>query len=357
MSILKAFGWSNYFEENFQSLKSKDFACGRVIIENKTNYLVVTEFGEVQAEVNGKLLFESESGLSLPKVGDWVTLMLYDENTKGIIHEVLPRQTKISRKSVDKKLAEQVIAANIDVALIVMSLDDNYNLNRLERYLVSVLESNVEPVIVLNKTDLCDNSEIKITEVQKLAGEFKVIGLSVITKTGFDDFKKIFQPGITYVFIGSSGVGKSTIINYLLGEEKFKTNEVRIFDSKGRHTTTKREMVLLSQGGVLIDTPGMKQFGLWTASSGIAKTFSSFEDFASTCKYADCTHTHENECGIKDAVAAGVISEKRYENYTKLRKELDYVERQNDLTKQIEFKKKWKSISKEQKSFSKRRGY
>jgi len=357
MSILKAFGWSNYFEENFQSLKSQEFAYGRVIIENKTNYLVVTETGEVQAEVTGKLLFESESGSSLPKVGDWVALMLYDDDTKGVIHEALPRHTKISRKSVDKKLTEQVIAANIDVALIVMSLDDNYNLNRLERFLVSVLESNVEPVIVLNKTDLCENPEAKINDVQKLAGEFKVIGLSVITKTGFDDFQKIFQPGMTYVLVGSSGVGKSTIINYLLGEEKFKTNDVRIFDSKGRHTTTKREMVLLPQGGVLIDTPGMKQFGLWNASEGIAKTFSAFEEFTAACRYADCTHTHETKCGIKDAVAAGIISEKRYENYIKLRKELDYVERQNDLTKQIEFKKKWKSISKEQKSFSKRRGY
>lgn len=357
MSILKAFGWNNYFENNFLQYKEQGFNCGRVIVENKTNYILITEFGEVPAEVTGKLIFESDSGSSMPKVGDWVTLSLFDDNTKGIIHNVLPRSTKISRRAVDKKVTEQIIVSNVDAAFIVMSLDGNYNLNRLERYLASVLESNIDPIVLLTKSDMCVDADDKYTEVKNLAREIKVISSSMINKTGIDELTELIRPEITYVFVGSSGVGKSTIINFLLGEDRFKTNEVRISDSKGRHTTTKRELVLLPNGGVLVDTPGMKQFGMWEASGGVAKTFSYFEEYAESCRYTDCTHTHEVDCAVKEAVNTGMISEERYNNYLKLRKELNYVERQNNIAKQLEEKRKWKTIIKEYKSFVKKRGY
>lgn len=354
MTKLNSLGWNKFFEEQFKQFQEQGFHCGRVAIENKTNYLVLTEHGDVTGEVSGKYLFEAGKQSELPKVGDWVVISLFNNNADAVIHNILPRKTKISRKSIDKKIDEQIIAANVDVVFIVQSLDNNFNINRLERYLAATYQSGAKPVVVLNKMDLCNNIQEKLELVKTRTGIEDILNMSAKNGEGIDGMIKYLSPGITIAFVGSSGVGKSSLVNLLVGYEKLKTNEVREEDSRGRHTTTKRELVLLPSGGILIDTPGMREFGLWNMDEGISETFSEFEEFADACRYSDCTHTHETGCAVLSALAEGKISNKRYESYIKLRKELRYLESKQDKSAQLEEKRKWKIIHKEQKRFNKR---
>lgn len=353
MDILNKSGWNPFFKEHFTSFRNKGFSAARISAENKNNYLLITEFGEVTGEVTGKLLFTSDSPATLPKTGDWVVVTMHDNNSHAIIHEILPRRTKISRKSADRKTEEQVIAVNTDIVFIMQSLDENLNVNRLRRYLAAMYQTGLELVILLSKCDL-DGSAEKIENIKKAAPENIVIPISSLQNIGVDEVKQQLYNSKTAVIIGSSGVGKSTLINTLLGEELIKVQEVRNSDSKGRHTTTRRELFLLPDGGIIIDTPGMRELALWNADEGIARTFSSFEELTFQCRFSDCTHTHETNCAVREAVENGQISTEEYENYLKLRKELNYLElRQNKLL-QIEEKRKWKSIHKELKHFYKK---
>jgi ribosome biogenesis GTPase len=354
MINLNSLGWNEFFNKSFKNFDNNTYKCGRISAENKTNYLVLTEFGEIIGEVSGKYLFESDRQSDLPKVGDWVVITLFNSNELAVIHQTLPRRTKISRKSADKKIDEQIIAANVDLAFIVQSLDDNFNINRLERYLSVVYQGEVKPAVVLNKTDLCNDVEKKVRHVRERTGVENIISLSALNNEGMDAIVKLIEPGSTFVFIGSSGVGKSTIINSLLGSNRFSTNEVRKQDSRGKHTTTRREIVLLPSGGILIDTPGMREIGLWNANAGLSQTFSEFSEFAEKCKYADCTHVHEAGCAILQALSKGEISKQRYENYTKLLKEIKYLESKQNIFAQIEERRKWKIIHKELKNFNKK---
>ena len=354
LSSINSLGWNDFFEEHFRQCKLQGFEVGRVAIENKTNYLINTNYGEAIGEVSGKLLFISESQSDLPKVGDWVVISLFDDNTKAVIHEVLPRQTKISRKSADRKTEEQVIAANINKVFIVQSLDDNFNINRLARYIVTVNQSGAEPVVVLNKSDLCGNIPDKISEVKKFDEDIHVIAVSAIDNFGIEKLKELIHKEETIAFVGSSGVGKSTLINVLLGTGKLRTNSIREFGSKGKHTTTRRELVVLPDGGILIDTPGMRELSLWNANDGLNQTFSEFDELAAQCRFSDCTHTHETKCAVLQALKDGIITQQQYDNYLKLRKELKYLERRHDKLAQIEEKRKWKEIMKEMKNFNKK---
>ncbi|MEW6508672.1 MAG: ribosome small subunit-dependent GTPase A [Bacteroidota bacterium] len=354
MINLNSLGWNEFFNKSFKNFDYITYKCGRISAENKTNYLVLTQFGEIIGEVSGKYLFESERQSDLPKVGDWVVITLFNNNELAVIHQILPRRTKISRKSADRKTDEQIIAANVDLAFIVQSLDDNFNINRLERYLSVVYQGGVKPVVVLNKTDLCNNVEEKVKLVTERTGIDKLFSVSAIKRDRLDEIIKLIEPGSTVVFIGSSGVGKSTLINALVGYDRFATNEVREQDSRGKHTTTRREMVLLPSGGILIDTPGMRELGLWNANYGLSQTFSEFSEFAEQCKYSDCTHVHEAGCAILQALSKGEISKQRYENYTKLLKEIKYLESKQNIFVQIEEKRKWKIIHKELKNFNKK---
>ena len=315
MIHLKSLGWNESFEKSFEQFKERGFEAGRISAENKNNYLVLTPHGEVYGEVTGKLLFDSDDASTLPKVGDWVAIQLYDDNELAIIHDVLPRQTKLSRKVADKRTSEQVIAANIDIVFIVNSLDERFNINSIERYLVTAYQSGAEPVIILSKSDLCGDVDEKIAQVKKISGDAEVFPLSSIEHSGVDEVKKFLRSGETVVFVGASGAGKSTLINALLGKELLAVKEVRAGDSKGKHTTTNTELVKIQGGGYIIDTPGTKLFGLYKVSRNeILHYVKELKDYVGQCKYSSCTHTTEDNCAILEAVENNKIHKERWKN-------------------------------------------
>lgn len=295
----------------------------RVAVEDKHHYVIYPEEGEFLAHATGKLLYQTEHPSGLPKVGDWVAVQLIPNEHKALIHHVLPRRTKLSRKVPGKEVEEQVLATNIDIVFTVESLDERFNPRLLERYLVMVHESGAKGVVVLNKTDLCDSLKPKLAEAQSAAGsETDVVAVSAKTGRSLRDLKKFIAEGVTIVFIGPSGVGKSTLINRFLGEEVQATIEVRETDSKGRHTTTRRELFVLPEGGLLIDTPGMREFQLWGADERMQSTFTDIDALALQCHFTNCTHTTEKKCAVLAGLADGTIHQERYQSYVKLQREL-----------------------------------
>lgn len=294
--------------------------------------MVLGPLGELTGQVTGKLLHNTRSAADFPKVGDWVAFTPLLEEGKAIIHEVLPRRTKLSRKLSGRDMGEQVLATNIDIAFVVQALDRTFNPGLLHRHLVMVFESGAKPVAVLNKADLCPEITERLGEAQTAAGDAPVVAVSAKTGEGLERLGSFIHKGETVVFIGASGVGKSTLINDLFGEDIQATTEVREADAKGRHTTTWRELILLPNGGLVIDTPGMREFHIWIANEGMREAFADLDALAANCRFRDCSHTVEKECALLGAVAAAQIPAERFQGYLKLRRELAYL--QSAQTKQ-----------------------
>ena len=317
---MKKLGLNDKFSA--ESAKYPGLYVGRVFSQHKDLYTIMCENNEVTAEISGKFRFDIATLSDYPAVGDFVMLDR-NKNTDGnaIIHHVLSRKSVFIRKAAGTSNDNQVVASNIDTVFICMSLNNDFNLRRLERYLSIAWDSGAVPVVVLTKSDLCDNIEQKLQDVSAVAIGVEILVTSGFLQDGYTQVLSYVQEGQTIAFIGSSGVGKSTLINCLLGEGKLATKGLRN-DDKGRHTTTRREMVLLENGGIVIDTPGMRELGI--ESADLSKTFADIDELSAMCKFSDCTHTNEPRCAVLQAISDGVISPERLSSYQKIKKEAGY---------------------------------
>ena len=323
---LTQLGWNAARDEQFAPHLAKGFLPARVAVEDKHFYRVWTADAELTAQIIGKLMHEARGDhAQLPKVGDWVAVKLMPNEAKAMIQAILPRTTKIVRKTSGRDTAAQILATNIETVFLVTAADSTFNAARLERMLVMAHDSGARPVVVLNKIDLCDDLEVKLAEATQAAGDALVLAVCALTGRGIKKLSAQIKKGETIGFIGTSGVGKSSLINQLYGEDLMPTIEVRAQDSKGRHTTSWREMIFLPKGGVVIDTPGMREFHIWDASQGAKETFPEIEALASGCHFRDCTHTKEKDCAVLAAVAAGTLPYERHESFVKLQHEISYL--------------------------------
>ena len=325
---LAELGWDETFAAAYEPWQSKANVCpGRVVIEFNQIFRIYLDGDEIDAITAGRLKHRARGRAELPAVGDWVVVRKRAEEDRGVIMDVLPRRSAFTRRAAGEPTGEQIVAANVDVVFIVMGLDRDYNLRRLERYLVMTRESGAAPAIVLTKPDLCSDLATHLNDVTALAGEVVVHVANPKTGEGLEHLRQHFAPGRTAALLGSSGVGKSTIINRLVGADIRRTREVRAADSRGRHTTTHRELVVLPGGGLIIDTPGMRELQLWEASEAVRQTFDEIEALAPKCHFADCRHRDEPRCAVKAAVAAGTISAERLDSYLKVQSELGELAR------------------------------
>jgi len=356
MLSLKTFGWNAFFGRSFAPFVSEGYSASRVAVQHKAQYELYTEYGELSAETTGRMQYDARGKGDLPVVGDWVVIRAREQEDKATIYDILPRKSKFSRKAAGTKTEEQIVAANIDTVFLVMGLDGNFNLRRLERYLVVAWESGADPVIVLNKADLCDDIEQKVREVESVALGVPVVVVSAISNRGLDQVLAHVKQGATGALLGSSGVGKSTIVNHLLGRELLKTQEVRETDDRGRQTTTRRELIVLPSGGLLMDTPGMRELQLWGGEEGINDVFEDIAELARQCPFRDCQHGSEPGCAVQQALENGALDPRRFASYQKLQKEIAYLSRRQDKSAELVEKERWKKIGAAHKKLYKERG-
>lgn len=343
---LKKLGFNSWFQERYPA-QPDGFSVMRVSAVHKDNYTVTNGELEVLAETTGRLRFQAESALDLPAAGDWVAVQYTRGSSFVIIHTVLPRRSVLQRKTAGKKVDYQLIAANIDVAFLVQALDANFNLRRLERYLAMTFQSDIRAVVLLSKMDLLSSAQLaaKLAEIRERLPNLQVIAFSNLEQSALEEVRACLQPGETFCLLGSSGVGKTTLLNNLLGVERFETQEISDAVGKGKHTTTRRELSVLPNGSLLIDTPGMRELGAIGMDEGLDETFDEIVELARGCRFGDCSHTQEKGCAILEAVERGELAEERLRNYLKLKKESAFHEQSY-----LEKRRKGKELSKMYKS-------
>ncbi|MBS1551145.1 MAG: ribosome small subunit-dependent GTPase A [Bacteroidetes bacterium] len=324
---LEDFGYNDKLKKLIVENNLSDFKIGRVIAEHKERYIVKTEIGEFEAEITGNLRFSAKSRIDFPAVGDWVALTTYDAEF-SLIHKILPRLSMITRQAVGQFGEIQIIATNIDYAFLIQAVDREFNINRLERYLTICYSSKVKPIIVLTKTDLINEQKITeiIDSIKQRIKDIVVFAISNTTKDGYETLKMTIEKGKTYCMLGSSGVGKSTLLNNLSGKTLMRTDCISLSTNKGRHITSHRELIVLESGGILVDTPGMREVGIADTSSGLETTFDRIISLSLNCRFNDCTHTNEIGCSVIEAVEKGEIDKKSYENYLKMEREKAHFE-------------------------------
>jgi len=334
-------GWTDSHTTEFEPHAAGGLLPARVAEQHRGAYVLFSELGELRAIAAGRLSHEAEGAGDLPAVGDWVAVSPRPEESTATIQHVFARRTKFSRKVAMDAAEEQVLAANVDAVFLVMSLNEDFNLRRLERYVATAWESGAQPVILLTKTDLCPDWELRVLEVEAIAFGVPVHAISAVTGDGVETVRSHLVPGRTIALLGSSGVGKSTLVNTLAGEELLATREIREDDGEGRHTTTHRQLVLLPGGGLVLDTPGMRELQLWESSTGLSETFADVEELAARCRFTDCAHATEPGCAVRAAIDDGTLPFARWASYKKLQRELAHLERRLDKRLQAEERKRW----------------
>lgn len=322
--MLEQFGWSDALQQQFITHAANGLIPARVIVQQRGLYEIVTEVGELTATLAGRLAHDAEDG-GLPVTGDWVAVQARPGEGSATIQHVLPRSTIFTRRASGPGAPRgQVVAVNVDVALLAASMNADLNARRIERYLATAWESGAEPVVVLTKADICSDAEDRLAEIEAVAAGAPVLAVSSVTGAGLEALRGYLKPGQTAVLLGSSGVGKSTLVNALAGRQQMATQAIREDDARGRHTTTHRELVLLPSGALILDTPGMRELGLWDAGEGISTAFADVEALAAQCRFRDCGHDSEPGCAIVAALESGDLDAGRWRAYGKLQRELEF---------------------------------
>ncbi len=343
---LEDYGWSDFFSQYYDEYREQGLCPGRITLVHRGIYRLQTGEAEIDASTTGRLRHLADDASQFPVVGDWVACRVDETSSMALIQQILPRKTKLSRKVAGDRTEEQVVAANVDTVFLVMGLDGDFNLRRMERLLTTSWEGGVLPVIVLNKEDLASDPEARRRDVEAIAPGVPVLMLSALEGRGMDQLQSFLRECETVALIGSSGVGKSTLINRLLGSEQMRTRDVRAGDDRGRHTTTHRQMFRLPGGGLLIDNPGIREVQLWGSEGGLQTSFEDIEGLATDCRFRDCTHQSEPGCAVAEAVEDRRLAPERLENFRNLQRELDYLVRKQDEGVERAERNKWKVIQK-----------
>jgi len=344
---LSRWGWNSYFEAMWNETDREDAVPARVVAQHRKGWRIAGTFGECLAEPSGKLRLAAEAGADWPAVGDWVSVQINGPCDLALVRAVLPRRSQFIRKAPGTRIEGQVIAANVETALVISALDGDVNPRRAERYIAQCWEFGVRPVLVLNKADACEDACAQAVAMQSVALDLPVHVVSARTGQGIEEVERLFLPGQTFVLLGSSGVGKSTLANRLLGQSLQKVNDVRANDGRGRHTTTTRELFVLPGGALLIDTPGLRELQLWNGEEGLAQTFADIHLLAAGCRFTNCRHETEPGCAVQAAVQVGTLNLARLENHRKLIREEEFLQRKMDPEARSDEKQRIKRLTRE----------
>jgi ribosome biogenesis GTPase / thiamine phosphate phosphatase len=352
-NIIENYGYTEFYkaQEGMFDSKEKGLIPGRIIEVQREQYKIITDEGESAAKLKGSLFYNEAVASTYPAVGDFV-LVKHNPYGEDIIYHVLERKSKFSRLDSFNEI-EQIVATNFDCVFIMTSLNNDFNIKKVERYLTTAWQSGAVPVIVLTKADLCSDYNAYMEQIEQIAFGVSIVPISSVTREGLEKLEQFIKPSSTVVFLGSSGVGKSSLVNTIAGEEIMKVNDIREDDSKGRHTTTHRQLIMLKNGSMIIDTPGMRELGMWNVSEGLDTAFTDIEELSRECKFSDCSHENEPGCAVKKALESGELSIKRWESYLKLKKEIKFAELKESVDMRLKEKARWKSLSKFQKQFKK----